>query len=183
MAKFIEETWLSTEICCNCGMVFAMPSDFQRRRRDDHKLLYCPSGHKQHYTGATEAQKLQRKLEQREAELSNAQARANHAAAQRDSIAKAHKKMRVRISNGVCPCCNRSFDNLRQHMKTQHADYGSPSTLLALRTAFGMTQHQVADEAGVRAVAYVSNYEHGRPVPVEAKRRLDDWVDRQAASA
>jgi len=183
MAEFVEKTWLSTETCCNCGIVFAMPLDFQRRRRDDHKLFYCPSGHGQHYTGATEAQRLKRQLEQRDADLARAQASANQAAAQRDSIAKAHKKMRVRISNGVCPCCNRSFDNLRQHMKTQHADYGSPSTLLALRTAFGMTQHQVADEAGVRAVAYVSNYERGRPVPAEAKRQLDNWVDLQAGAA
>jgi hypothetical protein len=28
-----------------------------------------------------------------------------------------------RIGNGVCPCCNRSFTNLRRHMTTKHPEY------------------------------------------------------------
>jgi hypothetical protein len=33
------------------------------------------------------------------------------------------KKLKARIKNGVCPCCTRSFTNLREHMKTKHPDY------------------------------------------------------------
>jgi hypothetical protein len=29
-------------------------------------------------------------------------------------------KIKNRVGNGVCPCCDRSFTNLRRHMSTQH---------------------------------------------------------------
>lgn len=183
MANYVEQAWMATENCCTCGMMFAVTLDFQRRRKDDHRSFYCPAGHQQHYQGATEAQRLKRELERKDAELTAARNRANRASAERDSVAKAHRKMRTRVANGVCPCCNRSFENLRNHMHSQHPEYGEQQTLYALRTAFGMTQHQVADEAGVRAVAYVSNYERGRPVPAEAKQKLDAWVEAQGVAA
>ena len=62
-------------------------------------------------------------------------------------VSKAHKRMRERVMNGVCPCCNRTFQNLREHMKSEHADFGTVQTLAALRQAFGMTQEAVAKEA------------------------------------
>jgi DNA-binding transcriptional regulator YiaG len=184
MAEYVVNTWLETETCCNCGMVFAMPKDFQQKKRNNPgSTFYCPSGHGQHYVGETKAQKLQRELEQRESQLADARDQANRLMAERDAAAKAHKKMRTRVANGVCPCCNRSFENLRNHMQSQHPEYGEQQTLYALRTAFGMTQHQVADEAGVRAVGYVSNYERGKPVPAEAKQRLNAWIERQGIAA
>jgi len=182
MSQYVEQTWLETETCCNCGMVFAMPTDYMRRRRNDHEGFYCPAGHGQRYTGATEAQRLKKDLECKEAQLADARDRANRLMSERDAAAKAHRKMRTRIANGVCPCCNRSFENLRNHMKSQHAEYGEQQTLYALRTAFGMTQVQVAEEAGVPS-PYVSNYERGRPIPAEAKQRLDGWVNAQGSAA
>lgn len=32
-------------------------------------------------------------------------------------------RTRNRIAAGVCPCCNRTFQNLADHMRTLHADY------------------------------------------------------------
>lgn len=182
MSQYIEKTWLETETCCNCGMVFAMPADYMKRRRNDHEYFYCPAGHAQHYTGATEAQKLKRDLERKESELTAARDRANRLMSERDAVAKAHRKMRTRVANGVCPCCNRSFENLRNHMQSQHPEYGQQQTLHALREAFGLTQVQVAKEACVSS-PYVSNYERGRPIPAEAKQRLDAWVEKQGAAA
>lgn len=182
MTSFVENVRLETETCCNCGMVFAMPDDYQRRRRNDHGNFYCPAGHAQHYTGATAEQKLKRELERKEVELADARSRANRMAEERNAVAKAHRKMRTRIANGVCPCCNRSFGNLRQHMHSEHPEYGEERTLYALRTAFGMTQQKVAYEAGVSA-PYVSFYERGKPVSAEAKQLLDAWIDNQGAAA
>ena len=34
---------------------------------------------------------------------------------------KAEKQLK-RVHNGVCPCCNRSFQNLQKHMKTKHPE-------------------------------------------------------------
>lgn len=44
------------ETCCNCGMHFAVPVDFQNRRKEDHKTFYCPSGHGQAYTGKSQCE-------------------------------------------------------------------------------------------------------------------------------
>lgn len=181
MGKFADNVWFETETCCNCGMTFAMPVDFQNRRRDDHKLFYCPAGHGQHYTGKTEAQKLRDELAATSAKLETARERTARVVRERDHIAKAHRKMRVRVMNGVCPCCNRSFENLRQHMQSQHADFGSEKTLKALREAFGMTQADVAGEA-YTIPAYVSLYERGKPVPAVARERLDYWLENQHAA-
>lgn len=182
MAKFVEGISFSTETCCNCGIPFAMESDFQRRRRNDHETFWCPAGHAQHYTGKSEEQRLHEQLEATRRRLENAQLNVDRARFEREAIAKAHRKMRNRVMNGVCPCCNRSFDNLRRHMSDQHPDFGSPQTVKALRDAFGLTQAQVADEAGTKG-AYVSLYERGKPVPVEARESLEWWLERQGATA
>lgn len=51
-------------------------------------------------------------------------------AAQQDHEATRAKLVRdrARFANGVCPCCNRSFENVARHMRTQHPDY-DPSKL------------------------------------------------------
>lgn len=181
MGKFADNVWFETEVCCACGLAFAMPSDFQQRRRNDHKLFYCPSGHAQHYNGKSEAEKLREKLAQRDASLANHAARANALSRELEQVSKAHRKMRQRVMNGVCPCCNRSFGNLREHMASQHPDFGQEQTFKALRHAFGMRQAQVAAEAGVN-LSYVSLFERGLPVSAPARRKLEGWLESQRSA-
>lgn len=177
MSQFSNNEWFEVERCCNCGMSFAMTTDFMRRRRDDRKMFYCPAGHPQHYTGKTEAQKLKEDLERKNQMLDAAQARAATAEREREQVTKAHQKMRTRVMNGVCPCCNRTFQNLMQHMQSEHPEFREQMTLATLRAAFGMTQADVAKEAGVNAT-HVSQYEREYPVSAYAKERLDKWVER-----
>lgn len=179
MTKFVDSLYFETEICCNCGMAFAILADFQRRRIDDHKTFYCPAGHGQSYKGPTQAMKLRDELERKKQMLEAETARAQKMQDERDRVARAHHKMRTRVVNGVCPCCNRSFGNLRDHMKTEHPNFGAVQTISALRQAFGMTQADVAREAGVNT-SYVSLYERDKPVAGYAKQRLDNWTTAHA---
>lgn len=179
MATFSENTWFHTVTCCNCGLQFAMADGFYKKRLEKQDSFYCPAGHGQHFTGTTEAEKLRRQLDAQTARVERAEQRASEADAERRRIARAHRKMRSRVANGVCPCCNRSFENLRRHMQSEHADFGQPQTLKALREAFGMTQSDVAREAGTN-VAYVGYFERGKPLPVEARDRLYCWIETQA---
>jgi hypothetical protein len=111
---------LVTEECCNCGVLFAMPTELQDRFRANHdKWFYCPNGHQQHYTGPTAEQKLK-----------DAQARETHLKDQLEAAGREAETVRVallrdrqRFANGVCPCCNRYFPKVHQHMTTQHPDY------------------------------------------------------------
>jgi len=121
---------LVVQDCCVCGITFGVPADFDRRRLDDHKSFYCPAGHAQSYTGKTEAQKLREQLartqQQRDnAYSSNTSLRDQLGATERSL--RGHKAAKTRIKNriaaGVCPCCNRRFENLARHMSGQHPNY------------------------------------------------------------
>ena len=118
--------------CCSCGVIFALTADLDKRRREDHGYFYCPNGHSQHYAGKTEAQKLREQLEAVERQRDRAQARGDswrdqaHAAERSARAVKGHlTRLRRRIANGVCPCCQRSFANVRQHIAGQHPEWAA----------------------------------------------------------
>lgn len=119
---YTETITMITVKCCNCGVVFGMTSDLQKRFLNDHdKWFYCPNGHEQHYTGKTDAEKL------KEAQTQLAIHREARYKEEREKIAALDKVKKLdakikRIHNGVCPCCNRSFENLRRHMETKHPE-------------------------------------------------------------
>lgn len=175
MTQFVDGMTFATETCCKCGIAFAMTVDFQRRRRADRGTFYCPAGHGQHYTGKSEEQKLREKVEQLERDNASAFNSAARAREERDQIARAHTRMRTRVMNGVCPCCNRTFQNLLSHMRSEHQ---SELNVRTLREAYGMTQAAVAKEIGING-AYVSLVERGKPVPTYVKTALDNWLARQ----
>ena len=60
-------------------------------------------------------------------------------------------------------------------MRSEHAGEFS---LRNLRTAFGMTQAQVAEEIGIDVV-YVSKLENNKPVPTYAQERAENWIAAQ----
>lgn len=109
-----------TEQCCNCGVVFGMPSDLRDRfMNDPEKSFYCPNGHGQHYRYSKEQrlrQDAERKLRDKENELAQAVASKIQVEQQ---LKKASAKLK-RVEKGVCPCCNRTFSNLQRHMQTKH---------------------------------------------------------------
>lgn len=182
MSKFVDGIEFVTETCCNCGMPFAMTADFRKRKLDNKgSSFYCPAGHGQHYTGKTEEQKLREELDHKRRQLEAESGRAAALAHQRDEIARAHKRMRDRVRNGVCPCCNRTFQNLLRHMQSEHPDFTDAKSLKVLRDAYGLTQKAVADEAGVLPV-YISNHERNRAVPTYAAQRIESWIERNASA-
>lgn len=54
--------------CCSCGVTLAMPSDYEKRRREDHANFYCLNGHPQHFAGETAQEKKLRLAEASAAE-------------------------------------------------------------------------------------------------------------------
>lgn len=125
---------LETITCCNCGVVFAVPEYFRTKRLEDHGWFYCPSGHSQHFTGETEAERLQKELDKERSrieflkrEAASAKAAMARAKNQLAETKKTLTKTRTRIRNAVCPCCNRSFVNSRlaQHIASKHPEYAN----------------------------------------------------------
>ena len=120
---------MTTEICCSCGIEFGMPDYYAKKRREDRGYFYCPNGHSQHYMVST-ADTLRREKEESERKLQAQLNEANHAKLvaekERDKAIKDKRKVERRIAHGVCPCCNRTFADIANHMLTEHKDFRLP---------------------------------------------------------
>lgn len=127
--------------CPTCHITYAIPEQldeaaqkYNRAEWPNNTLsFYCPNGHSLSYPGRNEEQLLRRRLDAAKdhnatltARLDQTEAsrRANKAAATR--ARNERDRILQRIKGGVCPCCNRSFKNVRRHMASQHPDYEIP---------------------------------------------------------
>jgi len=118
---FTKTITLVTETCYKCGVIFAFDKEYQQDLIRSKNEFYCPNGHQQSYTGTDYTKALndaKEKLAKAERERIYEESKRMEAERQLD---KANKKLK-RVHNGVCPCCNRSFENLRRHMETKHPD-------------------------------------------------------------
>lgn len=99
---------------CFCGIKHAVPTelyDHQLRQHHDGKAttgIYCPVGHKWHFSGESDAKRLRRQLDQKEQQLARERAWADQEKARlRDSAAKAEngrraeKAAKTRIKNRI----------------------------------------------------------------------------------
>lgn len=127
-----EVTELEVRVCPVCGITYAGPGRFFDDKKSTKKSWYCPNGHSLSFT-KSDAEVLQEKLasEKRNAEFwrsrtKSAEADADHARAQANGYKGALTKVKKRVGNGVCPCCNRTFANLNRHMETKHPTFKKP---------------------------------------------------------
>lgn len=124
---------------CWCGIQHAVPQslvDEQRRQFNDGQTqmgIYCPLGHSWQFNGKGEADRLKEELTRKENQL--IASRANHdqtraelreTERRRRAEKGAKTKLKKRIANGVCPCCNRYFERLHKHIAHMHPDYVTP---------------------------------------------------------
>jgi hypothetical protein len=117
-----------TVTTCWCGMVHAVPQelrDHQQRAHDSGGKvpnIYCPLGHAHVPSGKPrwEAERDARlRIEKRlDATRDLLEHEERSHAATRGHLTRAKK----RATAGVCPCCNRSFANVRRHVESQHPD-------------------------------------------------------------
>jgi hypothetical protein len=117
-------------VTCWCGINHAIPSDLNAWANASAKnAVHCPLGH-EWVRRESEAAKVRRQLE-REREratllrsrVDQERARGDHEAARARGYKGALTKVKKRVGNGVCPCCQRSFPDLAAHMAGQHPDY------------------------------------------------------------
>jgi len=180
MAKFVEGVYFEVEVCCKCGQPFAMTSDFKERRLNDHKYFYCPSGHRQYYVGKTKEQRLKERLSQKNMKIKQLYGENANLRSERNEVKKTYNRMRTRIKNGVCPCCDRTFQNLLEHIKTKHPEFGKDETLKAIRNQFGLTQRALANEIDI-SINYISKYERNKTVPGYAQEEIENWMENIAS--
>lgn len=116
--------------CCKCSATFAVTDDFYRvaMERCEQFLFYCPNGHEQHYVrGQSEIDKVRQERDRLKQQIA---AKNDEIAHERRRVAAARgqvSRLTRRLKAGLCPCCNRSFQNLARHMSTKHPDFESKS--------------------------------------------------------
>lgn len=112
-----------TQDCIECGVLFAITQTLYEERLQDHKGFSCPNGHSQHFTAKSDAQKAKEasaRAHRAERDAAAALARARAAEDQLAAANREAKRVKRRVTNGVCPCCNRTFKQLAAHMKRMH---------------------------------------------------------------
>lgn len=131
------ETQIFTETlvimhCGKCGIAFGMTESKYTRCKEKGEDWYCPNGHCRIFTTSA--------LDEKDAEIKRL--KENNAwldrrlTSERETREVTERRLRAqkgvttrlkkRAANGVCPCCNRYFENLHRHMTSQHPDFSAP---------------------------------------------------------
>ena len=117
-----------------CGIQFAVPQEFLATLREHQGVLFCPKGHPLGF-GESDLAKARRELETERKRREWAQQEAENERKRRRTAEKgaaiARGKLKAqsqRVKNGVCPCCNRTFQNLMRHMETKHPEFVTDAT-------------------------------------------------------
>lgn len=122
--------FISTD-CITCGVEYFVPERVWEEQRKNGGFHHCINGHSQGWgKGQTEIDKLRQerdRLRQREAQKDDEIARQKRLRDMERRTASAYKgqvtKLRKRAKHGVCPCCNRTFQNLARHMDAKHPSF------------------------------------------------------------
>ena len=114
-----------TATCPTCHMPHSFPRslyDDLQRTKPNH-TIYCPMGHRWHYNGENELDVELRKRQRAEQENARLAQEAASEARKRVAAEAKLKQHTKRTAAGLCPCCNRSFRQLKAHLKSKHPDY------------------------------------------------------------
>lgn len=129
MAAIIVSVELTEITCGMCGGTYAIAERYRQKKRDEGSGWNCPYCDVEWgYFGNSRVQQLEKQLAAERAKLDQANANAQSQRRMRDIADRQAAaamgqvtKIRNRISNGVCPHCNRHFANLHRHMQSKHS--------------------------------------------------------------
>lgn len=130
MSIFTDTTTYRVVCCYKCSVTFGMPMGLYLARKNDHEMFWCPNGHEQGFVAESEADQLRRELKAEQdrvaawKQLEESASRRAVAAEHSRRVVKGHlTRIKRRVAAGVCPCCQRTFKNLADHMKGQHPEF------------------------------------------------------------
>jgi hypothetical protein len=110
-------------------MKHAVPEELYTHQREQlrdglvQRSIYCPLGHEWIHKGEGRAALLERQLQSERQRHDQTKASLRDERNKLNTEKSAKARIKNRVGNGVCPCCNRTFVELGRHMKTKHPDY------------------------------------------------------------
>lgn len=116
--------------CWSCGIPFGLSQAFRDAIKSSDGFFYCPRGCKLGL-GKSRLTELREEKERSERALQAQLNEANHARLIAEKTTKKaitdKRKVERRIAHGVCPCCNKTFADIANHMLTEHREFRLPS--------------------------------------------------------
>ena len=109
--------------CYKCGVQFAIAKSYQEQLEKSHQSFWCLNGHSQAYHAETAADRYQRLYQEESAKLVPLREKFEAEQRAHKRTKKKLKSVETRAAGGVCPCCNRTFHQLADHMKSKHQEY------------------------------------------------------------
>lgn len=117
-------------VCGKCGIEHWVPEAFydEQVKLGPSGGWYCPNGHRRVFreSAADQLRRERDRLQQQLAQKDDAIAYQREQRERAERSAAAYKgqttRLKKRAKAGVCPCCNRTFENLARHMATQHPE-------------------------------------------------------------
>jgi hypothetical protein len=129
--------------CWKCKERFGLADETEALLRRSGRSFCCPWGHSAVFKeGKTDAELLQEQLDAERRQRQSAEQRiamyADEARSEREIAARERRRangykghatrITKRAKAGVCPCCNRTFKQLAQHMANKHPQF-TPMTI------------------------------------------------------
>lgn len=119
------------ETCCKCKTQYCFTDEFRRvaLERCEQFTFFCPNGHPQHYVrGESEVDKLRRERDRLAQQIAAKNDAIEHERRRVAAVQGQVTRLKNRAKAGLCPCCNRSFQNLARHMTTKHPKFDPKET-------------------------------------------------------
>lgn len=119
------------DTCITCGVIFSVPEAKYDHAQAEGGYFTCSNGHSQGWDkNGCERERLRRerdrltqRLAQKDDEI-KAQRELREAAERQAAAARGQvTKIKNRVGHGVCPCCNRTFENLARHINSKHPTF------------------------------------------------------------
>ncbi len=119
MAVTLDYTETLTVTSCWCGIRVAIPDNLFRYAHDRKgHAIFCPLGH-EFVFGNSYEERYRAELRRVEATRDLLAAEERSHSATKGQLTRARK----RAAAGVCPCCQRTFQNVARHVATKHPDF------------------------------------------------------------
>ena len=108
--------------CGDCGIAFGLSATLHAKVKQTGRRFYCPNGHCISYN-TTENERLKQEIERQKRMVEQNQRLYESERASHASTKGQVTKLRRRAAAALCPCCSRSFVQLRRHLASKHPDY------------------------------------------------------------
>jgi hypothetical protein len=114
--------------CGTCGVIHTVPKLVYDNHRAEGGFHSCPNGHQRGWSKeGSEHERIRRERDRLAQQLAEKDDEIARQRRMREEAEGQVTKLKKRASVGVCPCCNRTFQQLARHMAQKHPTFNAES--------------------------------------------------------